>query len=98
MEDQSGKSPRGVFNKKIVIKKLKKENNNKKNCQEKHKKKRTTTKKPQNKTKPMVKIITLNNKKAEIEIGLCSRFFFFQKNVFLPLTKLKRGNNIQINR
>lgn len=98
MEDQSGKSPRGVFNKKIVIKKLKKENNNKKNCQEKHKKKRTTTKKPQNKTKPTVKIITLNNKKAEIEIGLCSRFFFFQKNVFLPLTKLKRGNNIQINR
>ena len=44
MEDQSGKSPRGVFNKKIVIKKLKKENNNKKNCQEKLKNKRTTTK------------------------------------------------------
>lgn len=82
MEDQSGKSPRGVFNKKIVIKKLKKENNNKKNCQEKHKKKRTTTKKPQNKTKPMVKIITLNNKKAEIEIGLCSRFFFPKERIF----------------
>lgn len=82
MEDQSGKSPRGVFNKKIVIKKLKKENNNKKNCQEKHKKKRTTTKKPQNKTKPMVKIITLNNKKAEIEIGLCSRFFFSKRTYF----------------
>ena len=83
------KAPVEFSIKKIVIKKLKKENNNKKNCQEKHKKKRTTTKKPQNKTKPMVKIITLNNKKAEIEIGLCSRFFFFQKNVFLPLTRIE---------
>ena len=84
VHDQSGKSPRGVFNKKIVIKKLKKENNNKKNCQKKHKKKEQQQKTTKQ-TKPMVRIITLNNKKAEIEIGLCSRFFF-QKNVFLPLT------------
>ena len=44
MWDQSGKSPRGVFNKKIVIKKLKKENNNKKNCQENLKKKKNNNK------------------------------------------------------
>lgn len=45
----------------------------------------------------MVKIITLNNKKAEIEIGLCSRFFFPKERIF-TIDKLKRGNNIQINR
>lgn len=45
----------------------------------------------------MVKIITLNNKKAEIEIGLCSRFFFPKERIF-TIDKLKRGNNNQINR
>ena len=63
----------------------------------KTKKQKNNNKKPQNKTKPMVKITTLNNKKAEIEIGLCSRFFFPKERIF-TFDKLKRGNNIQINR
>lgn len=68
------KKPRGVFNKKIVIKKMKKENNNKKVARKNLKTKTKTTKR--NKTDG--KNNNYNNKKGEIEIGLCWRFFFFQ--------------------